>query len=381
VNRLRVLHFIYDDPTNPWVGGGGARRVFDLYRHLVDRVDATIVTGRFPGASDTTVDGIRVRRVGAATPYAWSRASYAVAASLLLRRAAYDVALVDHSGYAPVVIPRDRPVGVVVHHLAGPGATERWPRGGGRGIAALERRLLRRARWLSATSRATAGQLAGLLPSTARVVQITSGVPDALFDLPRDDRGYVLYVGRIDARQKGLDVLIDAFASVVREVPAARLRLAGRGPDLDALRARADRLGVGGAVEFVGHVSDAERGRLMAGAALQVLPSRFEGFGIAAAEALAAGVPLVVSSTPALAEMVAPADSGDDAGRVVPIGDAAALADAILYLLRRADARHRLSRNGRRIAERFRWRQVAASHLDFLEQVAAAFTNFHAGSS
>jgi glycosyltransferase involved in cell wall biosynthesis len=380
VTRLRVLHCIYDDPSNPWVGGGGARRVFDLYRHLAGDVDATILSGRFPGARDEIVDGIRVRRVGAEAPYAWSRLSYAAAASRALREAAYDVALIDHSGYAPVVVPRDRPVGMVVHHLAGPGAVERWGALGGPSLAALERRLLRRARWFSATSRATAEQLATFLPPAAQVFQITSGVPDALFDCPRMDQGYVLYVGRMDARQKGLDVLIDAFASVVRENPGARLRLVGRGPDTDALHARAAALGIAGAVDFLGPVSDAERDALMAGAAMQVLPSRFEGFGIAAAEALAAGVPLIVSSTPALVEMVTPLGPGSEVGRVVPVDDTAALADAILYLLSRAGERARLSVAGRAAAERFRWGDVASRHREFLEHIAGPSLFPHAGS-
>jgi glycosyltransferase involved in cell wall biosynthesis len=113
---------------------------------------------------------------------------------------------------------------------------------------------------------------------------------------------------------------------------------------------------------------------------MQVLPSRFEGFGIAAAEALAAGVPLIVSSTPALVEMVTPLGPGSEVGRVVPVDDTAALADAILYLLSRAGERARLSVAGRAAAERFRWGDVASRHREFLEHIAGPSLFPHAGS-
>jgi len=80
---LRVLHFIYDDPANPWVAGGGAVRVFELYRRLGGRVDATVVTGNYPGAADGVQGGVRYLRLGATGPYALSRLTYARAANAL----------------------------------------------------------------------------------------------------------------------------------------------------------------------------------------------------------------------------------------------------------------------------------------------------------
>jgi glycosyltransferase involved in cell wall biosynthesis len=189
----------------------------------------------------------------------------------------------------------------------------------------------------------------------------------------------VLYIGRLDEKQKGIDVLLDAFAILIRRVPGATLRIAGRGPDDAWLRARADSLGIARAVRFLGAVADTERDDLLAGAACQVVPSRFEGFGIAAAEALAAGVPLIVSDDPALVEIVqAPAPG---AGVVVSRGDARALAGAMLSLLADGEARHRLSRAGHERAQRFRWHVVAGEHLEFLRHVLRAHTTSGASPS
>ena len=64
----RVLHVIYDDPANPWVGGGGAIRLREIYRRVKTRVDVTIVTGRFPGSKDEVIDGITYLRRGIDRP-------------------------------------------------------------------------------------------------------------------------------------------------------------------------------------------------------------------------------------------------------------------------------------------------------------------------
>lgn len=362
--RLRVLHCIYDDPGNPWVAGGGAVRVLELYRRLVDAVDATVATGNYPGARDGVREGVTYRHLGARHPYAWSRLSYASAATRLLRQAEYDVAVFDFSTYTPLLIPRDRPVGLTVHHISGPTARQRWGRWGGAAVAAFERRMLRRARWISVTSTATREVLRELVEPDTELIPVSAGVPDELFTLPRTDGEYLLYFGRLDWFQKGLDVLLDAVALLVRDRPGLELRIAGRGKDAERVRERARQLGVLGNIRMLGAVSDQERQALLAGARVMLMPSRFEGFGMVAAEAMAAGVPLVAAAAGSLPEVVSA-----DGGVLVPPGDAAALASAVARLLSDAEERAALSRSARRSAERFRWDAVARQHLNFLHHI------------
>ncbi|HEU4884553.1 MAG TPA: glycosyltransferase family 4 protein [Longimicrobium sp.] len=362
---LRVLHVIYDDPANPWVAGGGAVRVRELYRHLAGRVDATVATGNYPGARDETIDGVRHLRLGARGPYAWSRLTYAAAANRLLRTAAYDAAVFDFSTYTPVFVPTDRPAGITVHHVSGPTARERWGPALGPAIGALETRMIRRAARLSATSLATRELLEHIAPGIP-IDMVYAGVPDELFALPRRPKEYLLYFGRLDVFQKGLDTLLEAFALLVRARPALELRIAGRGKDAVRVAAMARELGVDGSVRMLGAVSEAERQALFAGAAVQLMPSRFEGFGMVAAEAMAAGVPLVAAAAGSLPEVV----DAPRGGVTVPAGDAPALAEAVGRLLDDAPAREALSASARASAERFRWDAVAADHLEFLHRIA-----------
>jgi glycosyltransferase involved in cell wall biosynthesis len=362
---LKVLHCIYDDPANPWVAGGGAVRVLELYRHLAGRVEATVATGNYPGARDETIDGVRYRRLGAASPYAWSRLTYAAAANRLLRTANFDAAVFDFSTYTPLFVPTDRPAGITVHHVTGPTADDRWGRVLGSGIRRMERAMIRRAARLSATSTATYELLQALKGPGVEVDMVYAGVPDELFELPHREQGYVLYFGRIDVVHKGLDTLLDAFALVARERPSIELKMAGRGKDADRVRQMARDLGIEPNVRLLGAVTEEVRRTLFTGALVQLMPSRFEGFGMVAAEAMAAGVPLIATAAGSLPEVVG------DGGVLVPTGDASALASALRRLLDDAAERARLSGAARASAERFRWNTVADAHLGFLHCIAS----------
>ena len=373
---LRVLHCIYDDPRNPWVGGGGSVRIYEMYRRLQGEVDVTVATGNYPGARDERIEGIRYSRLGLRSPYALSRLSYGLAATRLLVRADYDVAVFDFSAYTPILVPRRQPVVITVHHLVTPTARERWGSLLGAAVARFERAMLRRARFFTATSAYTEERLRPLLPAAVEIARVIAGVPDELFELPREDRGYLLFFGRLDVFQKGLDTLLAAMAQLVRRQPAIELRIAGRGKDAERVRQLARELGIEPNIRLLGGVSDAERLELFAGASMLLMPSRFEGFGIVAAEAMAAGLPVIAAAAGSLPEVV----RAPEGGILVPPDDPDALAEAIASLLESPERREALGRAARRIAREYSWSAVAREHLRFLRHVAAQVRGTHTPS-
>lgn len=364
---MKVLHLIYDDPGNPWVAGGGAVRAFEIYRALGDRVGATIVSGSYPGARDETVEGVRYRRLGARRPYAWSRLTYAAAASRLLRRGDYDVAAFEFSVYTPILLPGDRPIGLVIHHVTGPTSRERFGGVVGGAVAAVERRMLRRARHISLSAEWGVGQVRPLAPD-AELHVVGAGVGEEFFAVERREGDYLLFFGRLDVFQKGLDTLLEAYAALRRRRGAATppLLVAGRGKDTEVVERLARELGVADHVRLLGPVSDARRLDLLAGALVLLMPSRFEGFGLVAAEAMAAGVPLVASRAGSLPEVV----DAPRGGVLVPPEDPEALAGGVGALLDDDRRRAELSASARESARRYQWESVADRHLRFLERVA-----------
>jgi glycosyltransferase involved in cell wall biosynthesis len=114
------------------------------------------------------------------------------------------------------------------------------------------------------------------------------------------------FIGRMTA-QKGVDTLLRAFARVEKTNPTARLILAGDGPDRPALTRLAQSLGLQ-RVMFLGWRTDAAN--VLADIDLLAIPSRWEGFGLVALEAMALGKPVAASRVSALPEIVAPGETG-----------------------------------------------------------------------
>jgi len=190
-------------------------------------------------------------------------------------------------------------------------------------------------------------------------------------EAPRDEElvatlgsGYALIVGRMSARErwKGHDQLLDLWPSLRRRVPGARLVVVGGGDDVDRLRARAGALGLGGDVVFTGVVSDRTLAAVRANAALFVMPSHNEGFGLVYLEAMAAGLPCIGTTADAAAEIIV----DNQTGLLVPPDDTAALEDAIARLLVDGSHAQRLGSAGQLRAgrdysyHRFRGRLQAA---------------------
>jgi glycosyltransferase involved in cell wall biosynthesis len=234
-------------------------------------------------------------------------------------------------------------------------------------IAALEREMIPRASRISATSNAARSAAIAIAPHTP-IDMIGAGVSPTLFDIVRRPEEFLLYFGRLDVFHKGIDTLLEAVAIVAKRRRGIQLRIAGRGGSTDRIAALAQSLGIAANVRILGPVADTVRDELFATAAIQIMPSRFEGFGLAAAEAMAAGVPLIAASSGSLPEVV-------DAPRgawLVPANDPIALAAAVDNLLDDSLARENLSRTARQSARRFDWNRVAEKHLRFVQTIASA---------
>ena len=149
----------------------------------------------------------------------------------------------------------------------------------------------------------------------------------------------VITVGRL-VEQKGIDVLLAAWEKVAAAMPGWRLALVGDGPLEGELKAQARKLGIADSIDWFGHVSDPYP--LLRGAEFFVMTSRFEGTPNALLEAMACGLPAVVSdASPGPCELIG--GGGDDAaGLIVPVEDAEATADAIVSLARDETMRRRL---------------------------------------
>ena len=166
--------------------------------------------------------------------------------------------------------------------------------------------------------------------------------------------GYVLFIGTLDAR-KNLGVVLDAYEQLAgQNRPVPPLVVAGGlGPGGDGWLERMRRTPLSAAVSYRGYVPEGDRETLFAGARTVVLPSWDEGFGLPALEAMAAGIPIVVSNRGALPEVVG------TAGVTVDPADPQAWATAIERLAHDDDWARERGAAGLVRAQAFSWDDAA----------------------
>jgi glycosyltransferase involved in cell wall biosynthesis len=227
-----------------------------------------------------------------------------------------------------------------------------------------DRRLLRASRQLVVLSRYSLAQVAELLPAAvARTTVAPPGVDlvrfspardddaaraaAAAFALPADGTPLLLSVRRLVPRM-GLDDFVDAAALLASRGVRFHAVIAGTGEQREALAARATSAGIASRCTFLGRVDDGLLPELYRAAAIFVLPTRgLEGYGMATAEALASGLPVVATDVGANAEVLA----GVEGSALVPAGDPPALAEALQRLLADEPRRRRAGRAARVHAE------------------------------
>lgn len=225
---------------------------------------------------------------------------------------------------------RRRPYYLVAHGI------EVW-----RPYSWLERRALCNAHRILCISEYTRRQLLRFCPSldATRLVVLPNsldpyleGGPGTAAVAAESKAGpVILTVARLttDDQYKGVDTLIEALPLILREFPAARLRVVGRGNDEPRLRALVDRLQLGAAVHFAGGISDEALRREYAACDLFALPSRKEGFGLVFLEAMTHGKPCAGARAGGIPEVI-----HDQVGALCEYGDLPGIAAAVCDLIR-----------------------------------------------
>ncbi len=157
---------------------------------------------------------------------------------------------------------------------------------------------------------------------------------------------YILFIGRL-VGTKGIPYLIQAMDKV-----DGKLIIVGEGPEKRRLEAVARSAGVADKVMFPGRVSEAEKERLLSNCRVFAMPSLFESYGLAVAEAMSWGKPVVASRVGGLPEVVG------DGGILCRPRDPLAIAAALNYMLKNDQARHEYALRARKHIQRFSWTNV-----------------------
>jgi glycosyltransferase involved in cell wall biosynthesis len=178
-------------------------------------------------------------------------------------------------------------------------------------------------------------------------------------------------VGRLSP-EKGLDVLLQAATRLSEAGTTLRVVIAGGGPERQRLERLAAQLRIDQLVELRGEVGHNDVPTTLSELDIFAMPSRAEGFGVAAVEAAAAGLPVVASNVHGIPDVV----EHERTGLLVQPNNVAALAEAIRRLAANPDLRGELGRRGRLLVEnRYRWEQSTALMERLYGHVLGAFAD------
>jgi glycosyltransferase involved in cell wall biosynthesis len=354
--------------------GGVEEHVRNVARVLREHGHEVVVwtvarDGRFAAR---TVDGIEVRDLPAPLPARSPGAMLSLAARLPgaaahwnreFRKFRPDVIHVHCFGpngtYARVLAERTKTPMILTAH----GETVADDAGvftRSRFAAASLRRAITMAAAVTGCSQATIDDLVnrfGLVAGRGDVVFNGIDLAEPVGDVPAGAHGrYIAAVGRAQ-RVKGFDLLIEAFARA--ELPIdVRLVIGGGGPEIDALRLQAERLGVGERVFLAGWLDRATVGALLQSATIGVVPSRFEAFGIGALEVWRARSALVATLRGGPPEFV----RDDVDGMLVDPEDVDWLALALASLVADPERIERLAVAGSARVHEFTWERAVDAY-------------------
>jgi phosphatidylinositol alpha-mannosyltransferase len=365
---VRILHLDPDDMANP-LSGGGPVRTWEIYRRLARKHEVTVLTPTFPGSTPTLArDGIQYIRLGRKLGDHGSSHHLTFLASLpkAVRQHDYDLLVEDFmppcsATWTPWFRRRDKPLIASVQWFFAHEYTRKlklpfhW--GQAWGVRWYNRFVV-----LTDDMKHTIERLNP--QADCRVLR--NGVDDSLFEIEPRVGDFILYLGRIEVHAKGLDLLLQALASLP-EARRPRLVLAGSGFEEGLLGHWLDRTGMRPWVDVVGRVDATKRAELLRDCRFMVMPSRIETFGLTIAEAHAAAKCVVAFDAAPMNEVVAPHCQRARAF------DVASLADAIcrLHALPNDDLAHQ-GALARQWARRFDWDAVAAAQEAFYLQALEA---------
>ncbi len=361
---MKILHFIYDHPNNPWCGGGGAKRTWTINSILARRHEITIICGGFPQAIEQDTP-FKVRFLGKPKRYILSRLNFILGSSKV-NQGNYDLIVEDFSAYAPIILRKRKVPLITILHLFH--SFSAFQSNGMLGLLAFmsEKLILAKRKNLIFVSE----HLREAAPLANNSVVIGQGVtlPQGL---KSSEAKYVLFLGRMDIWHKGIDILLEAWSLIPEDKRKIPLYIVGGGKEWEKIQNIIKEKGLSD-VKLLGRQDHETAMKFIAESAFLVMPSRTEGNPLVIGEAFSLGKPLIVSSIKALSRLI----QHNRNGLIFPHENVKALAQAIQILMTNSKLQRQLGDNARQKGEQFNWDTIARKqeqfYLEILEKSLSA---------
>ncbi len=298
-NDKHIVFLDFDDTKNPLLNAGQAKATYEVGKRLATMgYRVSVISSRYPGFQDRIEDNIYYHHIGAYSHnIRFNNLAYIAALPFTVSKLKADIIL---ECFTPPFSTLFSPLWTKIPVIAKPTSfeAERFAQLYHLPFPLIERFGSQFYRYFIPSTVFSQRKMEMYNPSVVSKI-IPEGVDDVYFTIKRKNFSYILFLGRLDIGQKGIDLLLEAYRNFAKKLDLP-LIIAGHGPDQNKISSLITRSGLDKKVWCVGSTYGEKKAKLLSQAACVALPSRHEGFCIFALEALAAGLPLVTFDIPGL---------------------------------------------------------------------------------
>jgi glycosyltransferase involved in cell wall biosynthesis len=373
---MKILHVLYESREDAFGHGGVAVRAYEIYKHLRDRHNITLLCKKYVNAGNREIEGLRHVFVGTETrSLIKTFFSYAYRSTRFVKQFGheFDLIIEEFSPAIPLFLHAftKKPLILQVQGYTGRHYFRKYNPLTSLVLYTMERIRPVFYRNFIFMNDVTRGKY--LLRRSAQVGFIPNGISSDFLHLVPSEGDYILYVGRIDIYSKGLDTLIEAYKEFYREFPRIALQIAGNGQELENLKKILRKLpkDIADNIHLLGWISGREKLEIMRNAMFCIFTSRHEVQSISAMEAMACQKSVVVSNIPQFRYIT---ERG--AGKSFRRGDASSLSRVMKEVAGMSpDERTAMGEEGRQHMKDFTWDAMALRYENFLYEVLGSKGN------
>lgn len=359
--KKKIIISNYDDLKNPYYAGGGATAIHEVAKRLIENYQVTVITSRYPKSSDAVIDGVYYKRIGLSfVPAKAAQLIYQLLLPIYTLKESYDLWIENFTppfttSFLPLFTKKEV-IGVV--HMLPAEDMERKYRLPFRYVENLGIKCYKK---IIVTQNGIKNKIQEI-NKTANIQVIPNGV-DIKIKKSGSKRMHILFLGRIEVDQKGLDLLIRSF-SELKDKTNLPFVIAGNGEEgqIKLLKELLKKEGLTKRVKLVGRVEGSEKDLLIKQAVCLVVPSRFETFSMVSLEALAYGVPLITFDIDGLKWIPSSVRY-----KVKPF-DTHGLAKKIAEIIEKKNDLLNKSAKGREFAAKFDWDTISKSYISYTQK-------------
>lgn len=363
---MKILHFIYDDMNNPWLGGGGAIRNYEIYKRLAKKHEIIVITANYPYAKSEMKENISYRRIGSGFNYLISRITYSIFAPITIINTEFDLLIDDFTPYSPIFpwLFTSKPIIASIQASLDLYDIHARRKYGLFGLipSFILKNVLNKYKNRILVSQTLLNQLVDLNLLDGRNKIIPNGAGYSLSRQIYPNENFILFMGRLQIYEKGLDLLLDAFKLFYQDFNNIKLIIAGDGRDRNKLEKLIEKMPN---VEYIGKINGVEKERALNSCLFVCLPSRFESWNMVAIEAQANGKPVLGTNIPGLQDSVIDGETGI----LVEADNHEKLAESMKVLSGNNEIRNRLGDNARKWARNFDWDNIAREQEGFYIEI------------